>query len=76
MTLREVIQTGLIKDIDPIKIRKITYADTEMIKNGNWFHDHILEDMDMRVVKMRYVCAVPGTAIWEIDLDQPEEERK
>ena len=73
MTLKEVIETGLIKDTDPIRIRKITYADTEMIKNGKWFHDSILEEMNMRVAKMRYVCAVPGTAIWEIDLERQGE---
>lgn len=73
MTLREVIQTGLIKDTDPIRVRKITYADIEMIKSGNWFSDNILEEMDMRVVKMRYVCATPGTAIWDIDLESQGE---
>lgn len=46
VTLREVIQTGLIKDTDPIRVRKITYADIEMIKSGNWFSDNILEEME------------------------------
>lgn len=69
MTLKELIESNLIKDDEIICIRKPLFGTVKDIRRGNWYQDQILDLMDEKIDKMTYCCSN-----WNIDLQFNEED--
>ena len=68
MTLKELIESGLIKDDEIICIHRPMYGTLQEVRKGNWFQDQILDLMDEQIDQATYCC---GT--WDIHLQFREE---
>lgn len=49
MTLRDLIQNGMVKDTDNITIVKPLTGSAYDMRRGNWFNDQILEFMEAEI---------------------------
>ena len=54
MTLGEVIESGLIKDTDIIRIHPAIVSMPNSVRRGKWYEDHILEAVDRSVEYLKY----------------------
>lgn len=67
MTLKELIESPLVKDEDEFMIHVPIFGNVNQIKCGQWFNDQILELMDRVVDKMAYEAGE-----WDICLQYKE----
>lgn len=66
MKLSELIESGLVKDDDLIKvIIPPVYTDKPRVRSGNWFHDHILDLNDREIWSIKYYSS---TQTWVVSL--------
>ena len=49
MTVKDLLETALIKDTDKVCIKMMVGADKKTITSGNWFQDQVLNMMDQEV---------------------------
>ena len=70
MTLRELIDGGLLKDDDIIVINRSVKGTVKSVIKGNWYQDHVLECMDAEIFSLSYS---EGRG-WYINLNRDEEE--
>ena len=69
MTLKELLESGLIRDEEIICIHRPLYGSAMEIRQGHWYQDNILNIMDATVDTMKYCCGS-----WDIDLQFEEED--
>ena len=69
MILKDLIESGLIKDDEIVCIHKPMYGTLSEIASGNWYQDQVLNLMDEKIDKLSYCCRS-----WDIDLQFDEEE--
>lgn len=68
MILKELIESGLVKDEDNLMIHVPIFGNVRQIRCGKWFNDQILDLMDRAIDRVVYQGGE-----WEIDLQFPEE---
>lgn len=56
MTLKELIESGLIKDKEIICAHRPMFGTLEDIRSGHWFQDQILDIMDEEIDSLEYGC--------------------
>lgn len=72
MTLKEVLESGLVKDDDVIEIHIPMIGSMENIKRGHWFNDQILDVMDRKIDTLQYT----SWGDWDITLQSNEEDEE
>lgn len=60
MTLNDIINSGLVKDDQPIILQQRFFENINTIRKGNWYQDDILDALDQEVYRLTY-NAVSGT---------------
>ena len=68
MILKELIESGLIKDEEIVCLHRPMYGTLQEIRSGNWFQDHILDLMDEKIDTLHYCCGN-----WDIHLEFRED---
>ena len=54
MTLGELIESGLIKDDDTVRIHPAIVSWPNSVRRGKWYEDHILKAVDRPVEYLKY----------------------
>ena len=70
MTLKDLLDSGFVKDDDVISINVPLIGNISQIKKGNWFNDQILDVMDKKIDTFQY----SSWGDWDIYLQSDEED--
>lgn len=54
MTLKDLLQTGLVSDVDTVTLILEIKGVGTVKRKGNWFMDHILMHMDKEIKEVTY----------------------
>lgn len=54
MTLKDLLDSGFVKDDDIISIHMPLIGNLGQIRKGNWFSDKILDVMDRKIDTLQY----------------------
>lgn len=65
MTLNDIINSGLVKDDQPIILQQRFFENLTTIRKGHWYQDDILNALDQEVYRLTY-NTVSGT--WHVIL--------
>lgn len=68
MTLKELIESCLVKDDHNMKIGIPIFGKPREIKSGRWFEDQILDYMDREIDSLEF-----HSGEWNVDLQFREE---
>ena len=68
MTLKELIECGLIRDDDSIAVHIRLIGGLEQMRRGQWYQDQILDVMDQEIDTLKYFCHD-----WDVLLQTKEE---
>ena len=66
MKLKELFETGLVRNSDKVIIRFITASRIEEVRRGLWFSDGILEKHNAEVLSINYDALINE---WRITLE-------
>lgn len=69
MTLKELIEAGLIGDSETITVHFTASPGRKRSRKGNWFNDQILEVCEREVLELSY-----KDGFWDVLLEDEEEE--
>ena len=73
MTLRELLESYLVKDDDRIRLHVTANANKERIIAGRWYNDQILKVMDYKI-KSLSMDKFEQTVFWDITLEDGDPE--
>ena len=66
MKLKELFETGIVRNSDKVSLRFVTRAHTEEIRTGLWFSDRILEKHELEILSINYDALIGE---WRITLE-------
>ena len=66
MKLKELFESGLVRNSDKVSLRFVTRAHTEEIRTGLWFSDRILEKHESGILSINYDALINE---WRITLE-------
>ena len=72
MTLKDLLDSGFVKDDDVISIHMPLIGNLGKIRKGNWFSDKILDVMDRKIDTLQYT----SWGDWDITLQSNEEDEE
>lgn len=70
MKLKELIESGLVKDDHEIAVTVLVCGHAAELRKGNWFNDQIMDVMDREIDTFEYQLG----GHWYIELTHKEEE--
>ena len=66
MKLKELFESGLVRNSDKVSLRFVTRAHIEEVRRGLWFSDRILEKHELGILSINYDALIGE---WRITLE-------
>lgn len=70
MKLKELIESNLVQDDHNLVVNVPIHGSASQIRKGNWFHDQILDVMDIEIDTIEYQIG----GLWYINLTHDEDD--
>ena len=77
MKLRDLLESGLVKDTDKISMTVCTRHHLTLPKlvSGHWYEDRILDCTEMEITELEYGPGNNEVGIWLFTLEEAEEDK-